>query len=117
MNLKPLVHLISVSTLKHLSTHLLQRSFGMCLVSLPVSKLVLLLSSVYHHWSINMFPQPFTSYFPQADIHKLLTPNLLHQLIKGTFKDHLVEWVIEYIWLTAETEDEATQIIEQIDRQ
>ncbi|KAI1786865.1 hypothetical protein LXA43DRAFT_897215 [Ganoderma leucocontextum] len=60
--------------------------------------------------------KPFTSYFPRADIHELLTPDLLHQLIKGTFKDHLVEWVLEYIRLTAETEDEAAQIIEQIDR-
>ena len=60
--------------------------------------------------------QPFTSYFPRADIYELLTPDLLHQLIKGTFKDHLVEWVMEYIRLTAETDEEATRIIEEIDR-
>ncbi|KAG2060926.1 hypothetical protein BDR06DRAFT_979240 [Suillus hirtellus] len=36
---------------------------------------------------------PFTNDFPCADIHELLTSNILHQLIKGTFKDHLVEWV------------------------
>ena len=41
--------------------------------------------------------QPFTSTFPQADIHELLAPDLLHQLIKGCFKDHLVTWVTEYI--------------------
>jgi hypothetical protein len=41
--------------------------------------------------------QPFTHSFPRADIHKLLTPDLLHQLIKGTFKDHLVTWVQEYL--------------------
>ncbi|EGO30780.1 hypothetical protein SERLADRAFT_339506, partial [Serpula lacrymans var. lacrymans S7.9] len=40
---------------------------------------------------------PFTNDFPHADIHELLAPNLLHQLIKGTFKDHLVTWVEEYI--------------------
>ena len=35
-------------------------------------------------------------YFPWANIHELLSPNLLHQLIKGTFKDHLVTWIIKY---------------------
>ncbi|KAG1732287.1 hypothetical protein EDB19DRAFT_1896780 [Suillus lakei] len=34
---------------------------------------------------------PFTNDFPQADIYQLIVPDLLHQLIKGTFKDHLVE--------------------------
>ncbi len=59
--------------------------------------------------------QPYTSYFPRADIHELLTPDLLHQLIKGTFKDHLVDWVTEYIELTAESEQEAAKILDQID--
>ncbi|KAI0644717.1 hypothetical protein C8Q79DRAFT_913020 [Trametes meyenii] len=40
---------------------------------------------------------PFTAYFPRADIHELLSPDLLHQVIKGTFKDHLVTWVEEYL--------------------
>ncbi|KAJ7856927.1 hypothetical protein B0H14DRAFT_2315765, partial [Mycena olivaceomarginata] len=43
--------------------------------------------------------QPFTHGFPRADIHELLTVDLLHQLIKGTFKDHLVTWVNEYLHL------------------
>ncbi|KAH9019934.1 hypothetical protein EDB83DRAFT_2568069 [Lactarius deliciosus] len=42
---------------------------------------------------------PFTYSFPCADIHELLAPDLLHQLIKGVFKDHLVEWVLEYLHL------------------
>ncbi|KII95844.1 hypothetical protein PLICRDRAFT_170442 [Plicaturopsis crispa FD-325 SS-3] len=42
---------------------------------------------------------PFTASFPRADIHQLLSPDLLHQLIKGTFKDHLVTWVEEYLTL------------------
>ncbi|KAH9886281.1 hypothetical protein C8Q73DRAFT_658720 [Cubamyces lactineus] len=42
---------------------------------------------------------PFTVGFPRADIHEMLSPDLLHQVIKGTFKDHLVTWVEEYLEL------------------
>ncbi|KAF8815339.1 hypothetical protein BYT27DRAFT_7225445 [Phlegmacium glaucopus] len=38
---------------------------------------------------------PFTNDFERANIHELLAPDLLHQLIKGTFQDHLVLWVKE----------------------
>ncbi|KAF7303349.1 hypothetical protein MIND_00562600 [Mycena indigotica] len=40
---------------------------------------------------------PYTWDFPRADIYELLSPDLLHQVIKGTFKDHLVTWVGEYL--------------------
>ncbi|KAF8206854.1 hypothetical protein K438DRAFT_1534736, partial [Mycena galopus ATCC 62051] len=40
---------------------------------------------------------PFTTHFPRADIHELISMDLLHQVIKGTFKDHVVEWVKSYI--------------------
>jgi len=35
--------------------------------------------------------------FPCADVHELLSCDLLHQAIKGTFKDHLVQWVEDYL--------------------
>ena len=58
--------------------------------------------------------EPFTHSFPHADIHILLAPDILHQIIKGVFKDHLVEWVNEYLkheYGTARAEE----IIEDID--
>ncbi|KAH9846008.1 hypothetical protein C2E23DRAFT_872599 [Lenzites betulinus] len=67
-------------------------------------------------FGVNTEVEPFMSQFPRADIHELLSPDLLHQLIKGTFKDHLVQWVLEYIKATAESERKANQIIDDIDR-
>ncbi|KAG1878856.1 hypothetical protein F4604DRAFT_1880188 [Suillus subluteus] len=34
-----------------------------------------------------------------TDIHKLISFDLLHQLVKGAFKDHLVDWVVKYLRL------------------
>jgi len=58
---------------------------------------------------------PFTRDFPRADIHELISSDLLHQAIKGTFKDHLVEWVGEYLEMTYE-KAEAGRIMDEIDR-
>lgn len=58
---------------------------------------------------------PFTFHFPRADIHEILTPDLLHQVIKGTFKDHLVTWVGEYLELE-HGEARANEIMDDIDR-
>ncbi|KAF8834531.1 hypothetical protein BDN67DRAFT_992647 [Paxillus ammoniavirescens] len=58
---------------------------------------------------------PFTNDFPSTDIHQLLSPDLLHQIIKGAFKDHLVDWVERY--LKAEHGPaEAKTILDNIDR-
>ncbi|KAI0038131.1 hypothetical protein FA95DRAFT_1665594 [Auriscalpium vulgare] len=59
--------------------------------------------------------QPFTNDFPRADIHQLLSPDLLHQVIKGTFKDHIVTWINSYLE-EQHGEARANQIIEDIDR-
>ncbi|KAF8225302.1 hypothetical protein L208DRAFT_1306832 [Tricholoma matsutake] len=53
---------------------------------------------------------------PPMDIHELLTPDLLHQLIKGAFKDHLITWVNEYIKAEFPAA-EAQKILNDIDQQ
>ncbi|EDR03732.1 uncharacterized protein LACBIDRAFT_306911 [Laccaria bicolor S238N-H82] len=58
---------------------------------------------------------PFTFHFPCADIHEMLSADLLHQLIKGTFKDHLVQWVSDYLYLE-HGEARANEILDDIDR-
>ncbi|KAL0957220.1 hypothetical protein HGRIS_001034 [Hohenbuehelia grisea] len=58
---------------------------------------------------------PFTNDFPHADIHELLSPDLLHQIIKGTFKDHLVTWIGQYLEIT-HGKARANIIMDDIDR-
>ncbi|KAJ6569998.1 hypothetical protein B0H10DRAFT_2168833 [Mycena sp. CBHHK59/15] len=58
---------------------------------------------------------PFTWDFPRADIYELLSPDLLHQVIKGTFKDHLVVWVGEYLE-NEHGKSKAKKIMADIDR-
>ncbi|EGO01381.1 hypothetical protein SERLA73DRAFT_50961, partial [Serpula lacrymans var. lacrymans S7.3] len=57
----------------------------------------------------------FTNDFPRADINELLAPDLLHQFIKGTFKDHLVTWVEEYITQNYSS-TRANEILDDIDQ-
>jgi hypothetical protein len=59
--------------------------------------------------------KPFTSEFPRADIHDIIAPDILHQVVKGTFKDHLVSWVEEYLVQT-HGKTNAKVILDDIDR-
>ncbi|KAG1889687.1 uncharacterized protein F5891DRAFT_1131772 [Suillus fuscotomentosus] len=54
-------------------------------------------NTLWCQWGVDADVVPFTNDYPCADIHELLSPNILHQLIKGTFKDHLVTLVEKYL--------------------
>ncbi|KAG2030826.1 hypothetical protein BDR03DRAFT_936547 [Suillus americanus] len=58
---------------------------------------------------------PFTNNFARANIHELIAPDVLHQLIKGTFKDHLVDWIEKYLYQMHSKKD-AERIMDDIDQ-
>ncbi|KDQ06425.1 hypothetical protein BOTBODRAFT_60621 [Botryobasidium botryosum FD-172 SS1] len=58
---------------------------------------------------------PFTNGFLCVDITQLLAPNLLHQVIKGTFKDHLMDWIWQYLKIE-HSKTRAKWIMDDIDR-
>jgi len=59
--------------------------------------------------------QPFTYDFHRADIHEMLSPDILLQLIKGVFEDHLVDRVEQYI-IQKHGNAKAQEIMADIDR-
>jgi len=68
-----------------------------------------------HNLSLIVDLQPFTQDFLRANIYKMISPNMLHQLIKGIFKDHLVTWVCDYLY-NEHGETQADVILDDIDR-
>ena len=63
---------------------------------------------------LRMDLQPFTSDFLHANVYEMISPDILHQVIKGVFKDHLVTWVCDYL-LKEHGETWADVILDDID--
>ncbi|KIM60579.1 hypothetical protein SCLCIDRAFT_123900, partial [Scleroderma citrinum Foug A] len=73
------------------------------------------LRHIHENYGLDGDTVPFTNDFPRADIHEMLSPDILHQLIKGGFKDHLVDWVERYLH-RIHGKARADKILDEIDR-
>ncbi|KAK0196374.1 hypothetical protein F5146DRAFT_1099011 [Armillaria mellea] len=69
---------------------------------------------LWDNYGIDEDIMPFTFNFPHTNIHEMMSSDLLHQIIKGSFKDHLVEWVYDYL-VVKEGETCTNIIIDDID--
>ncbi|KAF8257336.1 hypothetical protein EI94DRAFT_1774510 [Lactarius quietus] len=93
-SLRPAMTIPEVARTPDGHSHRIIYSLGPYIADYPEQAL---LACVVQGWCPRYAASPFTSEFPQADIHEIIAPDILHQVIKGTFKDHLMLWVELYL--------------------
>ena len=59
----------------------------------------------FNDWSLHSI-SPFWINLPCCNIFACITPDLLHQLHKGVFKDHIIKWATKMVYRESEQIDQ-----------